>query len=305
MKVAVTGASGFVGGAVATALAEEGHEVTGYGRRPAGWSHPAGTYRFWDLSTEGPAPEGASEVDAVVHCAALADDWAPLEIARRINQGGTRRVRESFAGARIVHVSTSSVYDAFSPSIRLAETHAPAARRHLSAYSATKALAERELEGADAIVLRPHAVYGPGDTTLLPRVVEAVRHGRLPLPAGGDVRHSLTHIDNLVQAVRLSLGGRAGTYNVCDAEPVVLSEIIRQFLTRREVSARIVRLPLRLAWALAGAAEASARMRRTRPRLTRYAVSQLGFERTFDITAAQRSLGYAPFATTLEGAEDW
>lgn len=308
MRVAVTGASGFVGGAVATALADRGHEVTGCGRRPHGWSHPAGRYHVWDLSTPpgtAPAPPEGT-FDAVVHCAALADDWAPRDLALRVNRDGTRLVRDRFPDARIVHLSTSSVYDAFTPSIHVRE-NAPPPTRFLSAYSETKALAERELQQADAVILRPHAVYGPGDTTLLPRVVEAVRGGRLVLPAGGAVLHSLTHIDNLVAAIVLALrpAAPAGVYNIADAEPVLLDGVIAEFLRRRGVPARILPLPYRAAMRLAGVSEAVARMRRTRPRLTRYAVSQLGVERTFDLTAARERLGYRPFATTLEGAESW
>ncbi|MGW8483353.1 NAD-dependent epimerase/dehydratase family protein [Microbacterium sp. NPDC055903] len=301
MKIAVTGASGFIGGAVATALADDGHDVTGFGRRVDGWTHPRAVYRRWDLTARPREPE---PFDAVVHSAALADDWAPYDEALRVNRDGTRHVRAAFRDARLVHLSTSSVYDAFSPSVMLGEG-APMPQRFLSSYSASKASAERELEDADAVILRPHAVYGPGDTTLLPRVVQSVRRGRLVLPAGGEVRHSLTRIDNLVQAVRLSLTGPAGVYNIADAEPVLLADVLSDFLRRRGVDARIVGIPTPLASALAGASEASARLRRTRPRLTRYAVSQLGVERTFDLTAARHSLGYAPLATTLAGAETW
>lgn len=311
MRVAVTGASGFVGGAVATALAERGHEVTGFGRTPGGWSHPLGHYREWDL-TAGPFADGQltddSDFDAVVHAAALADDWAPLPTALRVNRDGTRAVVRSFPGARFVHISTSSVYDAFTPSEHVRETDAPA-RRYLSSYSESKAAAELEFAGTDAAILRPHAVYGPGDTTLLPRVVDGIRGGRLLLPEGAEVAHTLTHIDNLVQAIALALapGAARGVFNVGDDSDVQLSAVIGEFLARRGLGdTRIVPVPYRTAFALAGSLEAAHRLsRRGRPRLTRYAVSQVGLERTLDLTAARERLGYAPHPTTLEGAEGW
>ena len=302
MRIAVTGASGFIGGAVATALADEHHEVTGFGRRPDGWSHPHARYRLWDIA-EG-ALRGDRVFDAVVHCAALADDAAPLDVAMRANRTGTRNVVATFAGARIVHLSTSSVYDAFTPTVMAREDAAPVTR-FLSTYSESKTFAEFEVMGSDAVILRPHAVYGPGDTTLLPRVLDAVRRGRLVLPEGARVRHSLTHIDNLVEAVRLSLRGPAGVYNIADAEPVLLSELIEEFLLRRGVRARIVPLPYGAAFRMAAAAERAARTRRRRPRLTRYAVSQLGLERTLDITAARERLGFRPASTSLDGADTW
>src|SRR5690606_33045648 len=124
----------------------------------------------WDL-TAGPHP---GDFDAVVHAGALADDWAPLADAMRANQLGTRNVAVSFPGARLVHLSTSSVYDAFTATVHATEDEGPATR-FLSSYSESKAAAEAEAAAADAVILRPHAVYGPGDTTLLPRVIAAVR----------------------------------------------------------------------------------------------------------------------------------
>jgi len=302
VRIAVTGASGFIGGAVATALADRDHEVTGFGRTPGGWRHPRARYRVWDLAA-GPL-RGDRDFEAVVHCAALADDWAPLAEAMRVNRTGTRNVVASFPGARIVHLSTSSVYDAFTPTVMAREDEAPV-NRFLSSYSESKTFAEFEVMGTDAVILRPHAVYGPGDTTLLPRVIAAVRHGRLVLPEGARVPHSLTHVDHLVEAVRLALRGPAGGYNVADAEPVVLAELLGEFLARRGVRAPIVRMPYSAALRAAGVAEAAARIRGGRPRVTRYAVSQLGLERTLDLTAARERLGYAPWSTTLVGAENW
>lgn len=298
MRVAVTGASGFVGGAVATALAARGHDVIGFGRRPDGWS--GGAYEQWDLAH---GPHGAS-VDAVVHSAALADDWADLGDAMLANRIGTRNVVASFPDTRVVHISTSSVYDAFAPNVRVTED-APLPTRFLSAYSESKAAAELELP-ADAVILRPHAVYGPGDTTLLPRILAGIRGSRLVLPEGARVRHTLTHIDNLVHAVELALTGPAGVYNVGDDTEVLLSAVLQEFLVRRgrgDVS--IASIPYGAAFALAGALERSARIARRRPRLTRYAVSQLGLERTLDLAKARELLGYRPGPTTLAGAEGW
>lgn len=304
MRIAVTGASGFIGGAVATALADAHHEVVGFGRRAGGWSHPHARYRVWDLDA-GPL-RADRDFQAVVHCAALADDWASLPAALKANRDGTRTVVRSFPGARIVHVSTSSVYDAFVPNVDIPESAAPV-RRFLSAYSESKTLAEFELAGTDAVILRPHAVYGPGDTTLLPRLLAGVRGGRLVLPEGAEVRHSLTHVDNLVLAVRRALdpGVPRGTYNVADDSPVLLADVLREVFDRRGMRVRLASIPYRSALALAGTLETAARLTRRRPRLTRYAVSQLGLERTLDLTAARERLGYRPAPTSLDGAENW
>lgn len=302
MRVGVTGASGFIGGAIATALAERGHEVTGFGRRPGGWAHPLGQYEQWDITT-GPR---VGSFDAVVHCAALADDWAPRGEAMRTNELGTRNVVASFADTRIVHLSTSSVYDAYTSSVRVREDAAPAVH-FLSTYSESKTAAEAELAGVDAVILRPHAVYGPGDTTLLPRILAGVRGGRLVLPEGAEVSHTLTRIDNLVDAAELGLTSPAGVYNIGDDTDVLLSAVLREFLARRGRSdVTLVSIPYRAAFTAAAALERLHLVTRSgRPRITRYAVTQLGLERTLDLTAARERLGYDPLPTSLTGAERW
>lgn len=309
MKIAVTGASGFIGGAVATALADREHDVIAFGRRRAGWTHPRASYSTWDLTAGPYLPRfGDAPFDAVVHCAALADDWADARAAEQVNVGGTRSVIASFPGARFVHLSTSSVYDAFTSSVRVAEMER-SSHRFLSAYSATKAAAELEYAGTDAVILRPHAVYGPGDRTLLPRVIAAVRGRTLRLPEGARVDHTLTHVDNVVAAVIHSIDASApaGIYNIGDATDVPLHTVITEFLHRRGMpDVRIASVPYAVAFAAAGALESVHRATgRGRPRITRYAVSQLGLERTLDLTAARSRLGYDPTPTTLAGAERW
>jgi nucleoside-diphosphate-sugar epimerase len=313
MKIAVTGASGFIGGVIATVLAqpEFGHEVIGFGRTPGGWALNHGSYRIWNVA-RGRLPAGI-RVDAVVHCAALANDWSSLAAAMKVNRDGTKHMLQSFPDTRIVHLSTASVYDAFVPTVRATEAEGPA-HRFLSAYSESKAAAEFELIGADAAILRPHAVYGPGDTTLLPRLLAGIRHGRLTLPSGAAVEHTLTHIDNLVTAVKLALapGAPAGIFNIGDDIPVLLSAVLTELLARKgRADVEIRGIPYRAAFALARAAElthhatALGKAGRGGSSLTRYAVSQLGLERTLDLTAAREQLGYRPFPTTLDGAEKW
>ena len=117
------------------------------------------------------------------------------------------------------------------------------------------------------MILRPHAVYGPGDTTLLPRILAGVRRGRLVLPDGAEVRHSLTHIGNLVLAVRRALDPASprGTYNIADDMPVLLSAVLQEFLERRGVTARIVSMPYAAAFVLGGTLESLVRRHRSPP----------------------------------------
>lgn len=290
LRIAVTGASGFVGGAAATALANAGHEVIGFGRRPNGWSHPRGTYLQRDLVHDA-LPE-VRGVDVVVHAAALADDWADWRDAFDANVRVTGRLVDLADHARFVHISSASVYDQFGPNVQVSEdTKLPL--RHPSAYGATKSIAER-IAGLhpNAILLRPHAVYGPGDTTLLPRVLSRIRFGTLALPDKGRALHTVTNIDTMVEAIELSLQSTVtGPVNVGDAEPVVIGEFIADGLAAMGRPVRIAGVPLRVALAVASRAEGLANLTGKPPAITRYAVGQVGLERTLDLTRAHRELG--------------
>ncbi|GGU68530.1 NAD-dependent epimerase/dehydratase family protein [Streptomyces lavendofoliae] len=295
MRIAVTGARGFVGGAVCRAAA---------GR---GWTVHALTRADWDLTTG--AWADAPRVDAVVHAAAAVGDWGAPGPVWHANLTGTRNVAASFPGARLVHISSASVYDPFRPTVLADESEAPV-RRYLTPYAASKAAAELALSGRpDTVVLRPHAVYGPGDRTLLPRVLGAVRGGSLWLPGDGTAPQSLTHIDNLTTAALLACDRAAppGTYNVADAEPVPIGEALCALLAARGVRVRLRTLPARAARGAAVAAETVWRLtRRPRPpRLTRYAISHLSVERTLALGAARRDLGLDPAPTSFDGALTW
>jgi 2-alkyl-3-oxoalkanoate reductase len=322
LRLAVTGASGFIGGAVTRAATGAGHEVHAFGRRPAiDPGHVGGArYRSWDI-TAGPLAD-PPDVDAVIHCAGSVTDfgtWKEMEAANHI---GTQTVRTTFQRVdRFVHVSTASVYDPRVPTVLAGERDTLHSSRHLEPYGRSKALAEEMFAERypEVTVIRPHAVYGPGDTTLLPRLLDAVRNTprgpRLFAVGDGRQKVSLTSIDNLVQACLLAARADAvsGFFNVADAEPVVLDDALRAFLTARGSAAVPLYLPFRVAYAAAALAEARAiAVRRIRvskgakpPRLTRYAVRHLSVERTLDITAARELLGYLPAPTSFEGAADW
>jgi nucleoside-diphosphate-sugar epimerase len=305
MHIAVTGASGFVGGAVSRAAAEAGWTVHAFGRRPT--ARVPSTYRGWDI-TAGPLPDPPT-VAAVVHCAGSVTDWAPRAEQWAANVEGTRNVLRSFPGARFVHLSTASVYDPRRPTVLATEDQAPV-RHYPDTYGASKAAAE-QLVTADrpnAVILRPHAVYGPGDTTLLPRVRNAVRGNHLIAVGCGTQRISLTSITNLTTACLLAASTDAnGVFNITDAEPVRLADALRAVLAARAIPADLRFVPLPVAWPLALVAETTHTLlrRRTPPRLTRYAVLHLAHERTLDITAARTTLGYCPSPTEFTGAADW
>ncbi len=305
MRIAVTGASGFMGGCLARRLADRGHTVFAYGRRPvAALAQPLPHYEQWDICA---GPTKASEVEAVVHCAARVGDWGSDADYRRVNVQGTRAVLKTFARSdRFVHVSSASVYSGDRPNRQLTEDASVGSGLH-TAYARTKAEAERVVlaSGRPAVILRPHIVYGPGDTTLLPRVLAARRFGWLAVPGNGRNRISVTHVFNFTHAVERALESTVthGIFNVADREDASVDELLRTLLPRSGIALRLFYVPRPIAWAAATVSERAWRLagKSQAPRLARYLVAKLADEHTLDLTRAYNLLGYAPRHTFRDG----
>lgn len=139
------------------------------------------------------------------------------------------------------------------------------------------------------MVLRPRAVYGPGDTQLLPRLLSRVRAGTLFLP-GPDVPLSLTAAESLAGACLAAPARPAGAYNIADALPYRRDTAVREVLRAHGIRARVRHLPPALAIAAARLAKA---LSRGEPPLSRYAVDQLARPVVLDLTRAV-SQGWAP-----------
>jgi nucleoside-diphosphate-sugar epimerase len=280
--IAVTGASGFCGSHVASLAAARGADVLCVGRRPG----PVGRHVPWDAESGLP---NLADADLVVHCAAAVGDPVPGSPAeatmRAVNVDGTARLLEAAAGRPVVWVSSASVYAPGPGRARITEDHP--VRGQLNAYGRTKAAGEALALAAGAVVLRPRAVYGPGDPHLVPRLLARVRAGLLLLP-GRDVVLSLTAVENLAEACLSAAGWRAGAYNIADPVPYRRDEAIRAVLRAHGVRARISRLPLPVARAAAVAAESLSRLRpHAEPPLTRYAVDQLAHTVVLDVSRAE------------------
>ncbi|WP_137991403.1 NAD-dependent epimerase/dehydratase family protein [Streptomyces vilmorinianum] len=280
--IAVTGASGFCGSHVAALASARGARVLCVGRRPG----PVGRHVPWDAETSLPDLAGA---DLVVHCAAAVGDPVPGSPAeatmRAVNVDGTARLLEAATGRPVVWVSSASVYAPGPGRSRITEEHP--VRGQLNAYGRTKAAGEALALAAGAVVLRPRAVYGPGDPHLVPRLLSRVRARLLLLP-GPDVVLSLTAVENLADACLAAAGWRPGAYNIADPVPYHRDEAIRTVLRAHGVRARIGHLPLPLARTAAVAAEALSRLRPgAEPPLTRYAVDQLAHTVVLDVSKAE------------------
>ena len=314
--VLVTGATGFLGGAVCRSLARQGWRVTATGRNEtAGRALILDGIPFRRVSLEHAAEAAGlcDGQDAIVHCAALSSPWGNRRDFQAANVRATENIlRQAHAAhvERFVHISTSSIYFDFRHQYNLTEDSALPVRQ-VNAYADTKLAAERLVlaagdAGLPVVVLRPRAIFGPGDTTIFPRLLRAAKRGWLPIIDDGSNVADLTYIDNVAAAVACALDAPAHclgqTFNITDGQPVVLWEFIAVLLASLGLPAPPRRLPVRAALGLAALSEGIGRLRHREPALTRYGVGVLAFSQTFDISKARTLLGYHPQISTDEGA---
>jgi nucleoside-diphosphate-sugar epimerase len=192
----VTGGSGFIGGRLIERLRADGHTVRALSRseqaaeriRGRGGEPVPG-----DLSDVAAMTAGAQGCDLAFHAAATLGDWGRRDEFERGNVLGTENVLRACAEAgvrRFVHVGTEAALMAGQPLVQVDES-APLRPDSPVLYSATKARAEQLVrdanrDGFETVVVRPRFVWGRGDTTLLPNMVEMVEKGRLAWVAGGE-----------------------------------------------------------------------------------------------------------------------
>jgi nucleoside-diphosphate-sugar epimerase len=316
VRILVTGGTGFLGQHLVRALHRGGHHVRALGRAESPCRSLAAegveVVRA-DLRDAAAVESACAEVDAVYHVGALSAPWGRARDFHAVNVGGTANVLAGCRAHRVrrlIHVSSPSVVFTGRDHYELTED-APYARRFLSVYSLTKKLAEEHVReangpGLEAVIVRPKAMFGPGDTSLLPRLLAVARRGRLPQIGDGRNLVDLTYIENVVHALVLALTAEkaAGrTYTITNGEHVPLWDLIRTVLQRSGLSPRLRRLPYRLVYLLAGAMEWRATLLGGEPLLTRYTTAILARTQTYNIGAARRDLGYEPLVPVDEGVE--
>ena len=313
MKVYVTGGSGFIGQHLLRALAERGHEARAMARsdRSAALVRELGAEPSrCDLETvEASDLEGC---DAVVHAAAFVEPYGPRERFETLNIGGTQRMLDAARGAgcaRFVHVGTEAVLFC-GPALEDVDESHPYPTEHRFLYAETKAEAERRVLSANAdgfatLSIRPRFVWGPGDTTVLPQILEAANAGVWLWMAKGRSRTSTTHVANLVEALLIAIergpGGEA--YFVADEGTRTMREFVEALAATRGVRLRDVSVPGWVGRGLAATVEGLWHLMRRdkQPPITRLGAAMMSTTVTVRTDKARRLLGWEPTVTVDEG----
>lgn len=320
-RIAITGASGVVGGAAARALLAAGNAVVGVqrGRLPGDLLSRGAIGVAADLT--GPLDDlraAFTGCGTVVHAAALVDVTGTWDAFERINVDGTRAVLEAarLEGVRrFVVVSSPSVAHSGRPLVGATAGPAdPDSAR--SNYARSKAMAEILALRADApdfsvVVVRPHLVWGPGDTQLTQRIIDRARAGRLVAIGTGAALIDTTYIDNAGDCIAAAVAradapdvhGRA--FIVSNGEPRTVMEMLTRIAAaggapgpRFSVPYPIARVgghALERVWERTG--------REGDPPVTAFLAEQLATAHWFDQRQTRAALRWTPRVSLDEGFE--
>jgi dihydroflavonol-4-reductase len=317
----VTGASGFVGSALARALAAKGFSLRLAVRASSRRDNLEGvraeivTADMRDLAALRQAMQGARYV---FHVAADYRLWArdPSEIVRN-NLEGTRAVMQAAQGAgaeRIVYTSSVATLKPHSDGTPADETSRHTEESAIGAYKKSKLVAERLVErmaaedGLPAVIVNPSTPIGPRDIKPTPtgRIIVEAALGRIP--AFVDTGLNLVHVDDVAQGHLLALErGRVGESYILGGQDVSFRDAvgaIAELTGRRAPRIGLPRAPL---FPLAYAAEAVARLTGKEPFITVDALKMAKYRMFFTSAKAERELGYSarPYRQALIDALAW
>ncbi len=319
-RVLVTGGGGFLGGALVDRLLSEGRTVRSLARGHYPRLAEKGVQALrGDLADAQVVMDAVAGCQAVFHVAAKAGIWGPAEQFHSANVVGTNNVIAACRAhgvGKLIYTSTPSVVQHGGP-IEGGDESLPYADPPLTDYGRTKAIAEAAVLAANdaelsTVALRPRLIWGPGDTQILPRMVQRSRAGRLRKVGPVDPLIDTIYVDNAVDAHLLAwqklapdaaCAGKA--YFITQGQPIGLYEMLDGMLATAGEPPVTRSVPVWFARTAGAIFEPIWRLlgREDDPPMTRFLAIQLSTANWFDISAARRDLGYEPLVTTADGLQ--
>jgi len=257
-------------------------------------------------------PEHLAGCEAIIHCAAFVKQWGTREEFWKTTVDGTAQILNAAKKAdasRFINIGTEAVLF-YGQHMHNLDEKMPYPERTPFLYPETKAAAEKLVLVANTpdfttISIRPRFVWGPGDTTILPVVKNAIERGMYMWIDQGRAQIVTTHINNVVHAVTLALTrGRGGqAYFVTDDSPTTVRQFLTALLKTHGVTAPNTSIPSSLARTLGIGIEAIWKILQLKsdPPLTHFAAAMASSDCTIRIDKARAELGYTPIITIEQG----
>ena len=306
MKVLVTGGTGFAGSALCRRLAGEGHDVVAVHRRPgpaADALRQAGVHTVLGSVTDGALMHRLTErCDRVYHLAAAFRQVSIGEKAYfETNVEGTRRVMEAAlerAVPSVVHCSTIGVHGHVEqPPATEDAPIAPLDYYQQSKWEGEQVAMGYAARGLPVTIVRPAAIYGPGDEGRLLMMFRRVARGRFVFLGDGSAHLHTVYVENLVDGMLLAseVPGRPGRpYIIADEHSMSLRELVLAIAEALQTRVKLTHVPYGPAYALGALTELLCKPLSIEPPIFRRRVKLFRCMRSFDITRARQELRYEP-----------
>lgn len=314
----VTGGSGFLGRAIVGQLLAKGLKVRILCRKDYPDLIQAGCTIFQgEVSDFNLVDRAVAGCELVFHTAAKAGVEEPYSEYERINYQGTLNVIKACQKnqvCRLIYTSSPSVVFSHGNVEGLNESM-PYPDHYDAYYPKTKSMAEKAVLKSNSsqlatVALRPHLIWGPGDTNLGPRLVSRARAGKLKFIGDGKNKVDTLYIDNaadahILAAERLFVGSKiAGKpYFITNSDPRPISEITNLIIGAAGCTPVTATISPKVAWLAGLCCEIIYKIFKIKgePPITRWVAGELSTAHWFDITAARRDLGYEPRISIEEG----
>jgi dTDP-4-dehydrorhamnose 3,5-epimerase len=259
--------------------------------------------------------QACAAADYVIHCGALLKGWGRREDFIRTNVEGTRNVLRACEEnhiKRLIYTSSPSVQP-LKNDLHLTEKDYNE-NNHLNYYIESKILAEKMITAdfgdIDWTILRPRGLFGIGDTSIVPRLIQANKKIGLPLFGGGKNFVDMTCVENVAYAIRLaaeSKKSKHNIYNITNDEPQEFKGLLEELFAALGETPRYRNINLKVALAGASAIERIYKIFHIykEPAITKYTICTLGYSQTLNIDRAKKDLGYKPKITLSQGIKKY
>lgn len=313
MRVLVTGGTGFTGKALVKRLVDEGHSVVALDYKEG---LKTDEIRSWGAEV---VFGSVADPDVVARCmhgvemvhhlaAAFRELNVPESHYYDVNVNGTRNVLEAayrHGVVKLVYCSTCGVHgNVDDPPADEEAPIQPADYYQQTKYEAEPVVLEYVRRGLNATILRPTAIYGPGDPERFFLIFKRVAKGRFPMFGSGKTFYHPLYIDNLIDALMAAMDpakGNGEAYLIGDEEYVEIERLVRAVADALGVTVRIPHYPVTPLVVAGHVCELVCRPFGIHPPIFPRRVDWYRQNRAFDITKAKRDLGYAPKVSLAEG----
>lgn len=313
MKSLVTGGAGFLGVHLAKRLVVGGHDVTvlAHSMRPeVGELEKLGVNVVFGDVTDRKLVDGlAGGCDVVYHLAAA---FRKVNLSDKVywdvNVEGTRNMLEAslkHGVKRFIHCSTCGVHG----NVRNPPANEDTPIAPEDHYQHTKAVGEETARGYNqkglpVVVIRPGAIYGPGDRGRFLMLFRKISSGKFIIAGDGKTTYHPVYIDNLVDGFMLAAEKKnaAGqTYIIADEKYYTLNDLVGEIASVMGVGVRIVHVPFWPVYFVGFVCEVLYKPFSAEPPIFRRRVEFFRMNRAFDISKAKKELGYEPKVGLREG----